>query len=727
MSNEPIRSARYVRFLCGLLVTGFCAALMLLLPLATAAQEPDVRVVLGIDRSASMAHLGSNGHGRIIAYVSKVLFEGFALEDVTAPDVVVVPYVASTMPARDQQTLAQGLASLDGDIEVYWYGFDVVEKGHISSSSEFGAVYPSMSDLGGGTRLADALAHALGGMDAARGIQSTYWVNISDDILDVGDPEMDAEQRKAILQLRDAYPSRLILSFSVEENGRTVLVTVEQFFSRAQVLAMHQSVTEALPKIEDKLDDPRISSSDILSEIAQLRSQVDALQSTLDRIGEKVYGTDIAAVQQEIVDMRQRIQNLEILLMAPGSFTLREPLPGAQVAEGDVVFRWDQAERSQSYELLLQHTGEEPVAIRSAGSDNEIVQTLAAGSYRWMVRAIGAREDLVVDNEGGWQDLLVQESVGPVSLLEPQDGCEQLAVETAFSWSAAEGADSYELVIQETGQPAQRYGTQGLSYVLSMTEGSYTWWVEALNANGSVRVPSTEKRRLNVLGSPAREPFEVISPLQRPVLRPGEVVFAWTQLPAAISYTLVITPLRGTENVIQKTLAENQLVLPLEKGIYAWSVAATDGSGETWRASDTPIRFSVVPKTSFPWGVLFLLLTIALAAVCFVRLQEPIRIELRRDSGTPESKEFVLGLNQYDNRVYLGRRDDGEPFYDLGVPDAYLERKWFKGVRLYHAEGSPPERVRWGDTHELKRSEYDVVRFVVARASKGVESGESVG
>jgi hypothetical protein len=139
-----------------------------------------------------------------------------------------------------------------------------------------------------------------------------------------------------------------------------------------------------------------------------------------------------------------------------------------------------------------------------------------------------------------------------------------------------------------------------------------------------------------------------------------------------------------------------------------------------------PVRFVVKPEGSggsFPWGILLLLLVVVGAVLAWVRLRRPIRVELSTLTGTTRPQEFSLGVGRADGRIYLQRRDDDKPYYDVGVPEAYLERT-LTGVHFHHSEGDKGEAVPWDSYYEIARSEYDTVTIEMRRAAKPSEAEE---
>ncbi len=372
-----------------------------------AADEPVSQVVLGIDTSGSMA-IWRGGHARVLEYVTQVLFQGFELGDVQAPDTIIVPQVAAHAEA-DRTALAQGLAAAGGGVEAFWYGVGITEEGTVADASGLAGIYPAIDQFDGGTHLGDALARALAGFDAQPMLQSVYWVNVSDDILDVGDPSMDADQRKMILQLRDAYPSRVLLSISVEQNDRTVLVNVEEFYSKSQIASTRQMIADTLPQVEDQAQDPQVSSADLRTDVSTLRDQVTALQGTLAEIGTQVYGSELAEVRQELEEMNQRVAALETLLAVPAAFELLAPEAGAQATAGEVRLSWQPSEAATRYEVAIQAGDGEPTVATVDAGQTEYAATLAPGAYRWGCKRGGARRPDHGERRG-WRDLTVGEA-----------------------------------------------------------------------------------------------------------------------------------------------------------------------------------------------------------------------------------------------------------------------------------------------------------------------------
>jgi hypothetical protein len=109
------------------------------------------------------------------------------------------------------------------------------------------------------------------------------------------------------------------------------------------------------------------------------------------------------------------------------------------------------------------------------------------------------------------------------------------------------------------------------------------------------------------------------------------------------------------------------MTVPLVRGVFLDG----DGRGRGGQHLDHGRRAGALcgqPEGSggsFPWGIVLLLLVVVGAVLAWVRLRRPIRVELSTLTGRRGARKSAW-CGRADGRIYLQRRDDDKPYYDVG-------------------------------------------------------------
>ena len=225
---------------------------------------------------------------------------------------------------------------------------------------------------------------------------------------------------------------------------------------------------------------------------------------------------------------------------------------------------------------------------------------------RWNTTALSTAATAAVNVQ------FAAEPTPPVAfdLLAPADGAAHVLpdVPGAFDWAPSINAASYTLVVNDgssdvltvTGIATDEYtlsaGEQSL-----LGEGSYTWSVTAINADGSTG-SGNGPFAFTVELAPPPAAFALLAPVDgtRTLLPDAPTQFDWEPAAGATSYTLLIEDAEGEVLAVEGlltdayTLTGGQLAL-LTSGerAFTWTVIAVNAVGNT-AATDGPFGFTVL-------------------------------------------------------------------------------------------------------------------------------------
>jgi len=175
---------------------------------------------------------------------------------------------------------------------------------------------------------------------------------------------------------------------------------------------------------------------------------------------------------------------VNVALVAPTTIA-----PTGDVNTATPEFRWLDVPGSARYDLLVRNlsTGQRAIRERSLTQTSYTPAPLAAGNYKWYLRAIDA-----AGNRSDWSAALgfsiVTVSIPDSPTLLSPTG--QTADSTpTFSWTAVDGADRYHLTVKNLATGARPIGDRNLqgtefTPTTALPPGTYRAWVRAYNSLG---------------------------------------------------------------------------------------------------------------------------------------------------------------------------------------------------------------------------------------------------
>ena len=180
------------------------------------------------------------------------------------------------------------------------------------------------------------------------------------------------------------------------------------------------------------------------------------------------------------------------------------PMGGAQVS-GTTPFRWDAAPFAASYNLEVYKNNDATfspanrvvsVSVKTTAYTPTTPLAASSTNYLWRVRRVDAS-----GNPGQWSAAASFSSTGASSsLVAPADNVWVSARRSLFEWSEVPDAASYQVIFG--GRSTTKYSTSATAYAPTSTlsDGTYTWRVDALDAGGHV-LSSSPTRGFRVDGT----------------------------------------------------------------------------------------------------------------------------------------------------------------------------------------------------------------------------------
>jgi len=233
-----------------------------------------------------------------------------------------------------------------------------------------------------------------------------------------------------------------------------------------------------------------------------------------------------------------------------------------------------------------------------SGTEYTLPTALGNGLFRVWIRAVNS------DGEAGlWSnsyDFTKDLRTGPV-LISPIQGATTTDRTPIFNWQAFEGADHYEIWVNNSTTQTARViydvnvphvaGASSMYYTDTATvlrNATYRWWVRAFNEDGQAGAWSTSETFW--------VPMPVMTAPVGTVSGTNVPVFTWTGVPEYVRYELWVNNLTtGTSKVIYESNLTGLTYtpdLPLQNGDFRSWIRAFDAVGNASQWSN-PINFTV--------------------------------------------------------------------------------------------------------------------------------------
>ncbi len=262
------------------------------------------------------------------------------------------------------------------------------------------------------------------------------------------------------------------------------------------------------------------------------------------------------------------------------------PKPGDRLdSTRPIAFSWSSVANADSYELLLSSDGTtfNSIARVAATATSFTVNTLAAGSYVWLIRANftgGCPSTLSTKSSFAAAVTAAACPTAAAVLDAPANNATGVASPVLFDWKPVTGATTYRLVVMLGG------GTPVTLAILTDTEyrsivpaGTVEWWIEAL-ANGCPAIASSHQK-FTALDAPTACPLillviDLLAPLDGATGLASPVTFRWTG--GAGDYRVWGIANAAAPFLIGST-SSTQLTASVPQGTLTWFVEARINGG----------------------------------------------------------------------------------------------------------------------------------------------------
>jgi hypothetical protein len=270
----------------------------------------------------------------------------------------------------------------------------------------------------------------------------------------------------------------------------------------------------------------------------------------------------------------------------------RSPTPGGTAESITPTLEWSPVAGAIGYDLYISDPLYPPNAFASGiipVTDTQYKPTsplLNGHTYLWQVVAITMSGGVEQDSPPSSPAEFTVSAPGTPTSVAPAAGATVTTATPKFQWSAASGADGYDLYLQDTTTGTQvldAFPVTGTSYtiVAPLVSGdSYSWYVRAYDNYGNVGNSSPNSFTVLVPPVPPATPNPT-GPIGK--VKGANPTFQWTAVPKAVGYALFVKdtttgtivyaglPVSGTSYTPGTPLSNNDT--------YDWYVRAINSDG----------------------------------------------------------------------------------------------------------------------------------------------------
>ncbi len=262
-----------------------------------------------------------------------------------------------------------------------------------------------------------------------------------------------------------------------------------------------------------------------------------------------------------------------MLSLCPLTPTAVQPVDGAASVPRSGSLQWSDA-RSNVYEVYFGPAGSgcSTLVARTAGTSFPYSGLSEDQDYEWRVIATGTG---CADAASSCQTFTTGSNTGcPTDrpeLLEPVPSA-TVSSPVSFTWTAVDGAVSYDVVVDQGTGPVVVASTTTASASVVLTPGSFTWYVEA-HFEGGCSTASLSSTFTVGNGECAEESPVLLSPAEGATGLSSPLEFSWLVVPGATSYRVWVES-EGSFPVVVGTTAGTSLIATVPSGELHWYVQA---------------------------------------------------------------------------------------------------------------------------------------------------------
>ncbi|MBV8517061.1 MAG: hypothetical protein JO197_06600 [Acidobacteria bacterium] len=259
--------------------------------------------------------------------------------------------------------------------------------------------------------------------------------------------------------------------------------------------------------------------------------------------------------------------------------------PDTTIPYGSVTLQWDPSPNATSYEVFVGFDSYSPTTM---GYTTATSKTIVVGPGHYIDWYVRARATACDDAESVHAMFNTSCPSTPPQLQSPGDGATLPASNVVnFSWTAVPGASSYDLKMSPDGGTTWNVVLSNIHTTTiseSIPAGEYLWEIRA-NFEGDCDALYADPRTLHVVGASScddNHPAELLSPDNGAEHVANPVMFEWSSVPNATSYSLFVQRDNGSPQLLATT-TNTHYEATLAATTVHWKVEASfDGCpGET--------------------------------------------------------------------------------------------------------------------------------------------------
>jgi hypothetical protein len=250
-----------------------------------------------------------------------------------------------------------------------------------------------------------------------------------------------------------------------------------------------------------------------------------------------------------------------------------------------IPYKWSTstAANAAGYQVYVRSTSAQTFtadcSIANAANDGCDGNSLPSGSYEWFVRTFATSG--CTSPTGGTDSSTLTFTIaacnapGAPALSSPSNNSTITNNPPTLTWTAASGADKYDIHLGTTATPGLVSTTQATSYTPQpLSPGSYSWFVDAYP-----NCDTTKRTRSSTFSFtiPATCPnaTTLLSPSEGASVPSGNVTFSWQAVTGATSYTIFAGINGATPTQVSQTTATSVTTVIDGGKSIEWYVTST--------------------------------------------------------------------------------------------------------------------------------------------------------
>ena len=344
--------------------------------------------------------------------------------------------------------------------------------------------------------------------------------------------------------------------------------------------------------------DIKIASDIDCKNVAQYHPGHDSRTITLNALTENTYYVCVYSnVEDQSISADNNGRTLVVDTTSPDSFNITSPATNTRYAPVNVA--WGSANGASLYQVDIDTNNDCSAPFLEShsniSSQSKLLTLNAQGTYYACVTATDDAGNSQMATNNGYEFTVDTVAPGNFAITGPAAMVSDAT--PTITWSAAQGASSYQVIIDDQGScasPAQQQTVTDLSYTAtSLSDGDHFICITAVDMAGNTNAVSNNSYKITI-DTTAPGDFAISAPNQNTTIAG---IASWGASTNAVSYEVIIddentcsSPHVAAATTTALTYAYGGLT---HQQNYHLCVTAIDAYGNTTMASNGPYAFTV--------------------------------------------------------------------------------------------------------------------------------------